>query len=189
MNTTSPAVAIGAHHGAVRTALVIDAGLWLAVGAASRNRGLYSDGDGWEGTYAVFSVLLLIAAAVAALAVTAYTSPPGQPSRSRVAAVVLVILATVSTVVAWAFPLWAVLLAFGFAALAATGPSRTRNASWLGAALLSGLAVAIVGLLAEIGPAGSHNDYPEAQGWGVTVGCVLAAAVLVLLSRRAAEPR
>lgn len=85
---------------------------------------------------------------------------------------------------AWAFPLWAVLLAAGFAALTATGPPQSRNALWLGAALLVGLAVAVVGVTAKLGRPGSHNDYSEAQSWGTTVACALAAAMLAVRARR-----
>ena len=56
---------------------------------------------------------------------------------------------------AWAFPLWAVLLAAGFAALTATGPPQSRNALWLGAALLVGLAVAMLAVRARRSDAGS----------------------------------
>ena len=94
------------------------------------------------------------------------------------------ILAVASTFVAWAFVVWAVLLAAGFAALAATGPRQRRDAGWLSVALLGGLAVALVGLWAELGPPGEYNDYSEAQDWGVTVACVLASAVLGVLALR-----
>jgi hypothetical protein len=184
MNTALATVPDRSHRIALRTALFVDAVLWFATGAAARNRELYGDSENWGGPYALFSVLLLLAAAVATFAITMYTSRPGPPSASRIAAIALAVLATVSTVAAWAFPLWAVLLATGVAALAATGPRHRRNALWLGAALLGGLAVAVVGVTAELGPAGSYNDYSEAQGWGITVACALAAVVLAMLARR-----
>lgn len=184
MDTTRSTVPIRTYHNALRTALLVDAVLWLATGAASRSRDLYSDGDDWESPYALFSVLLVTAAAVATFAITAYTSKPGPRSASRTAAVALAIVATASTVMAWAFPLWAVLLVAGFAALAATGPPQSRNALWLGAVLLVGLAVAVVGVTAKLGRPGSHNDYSEAQSWGITVACALSAAVLAVRARR-----
>ena len=85
---------------------------------------------------------------------------------------------------AWAFPVWSVLLAAAFAALAGTGTPQRRHAMWLGAAFLGGLAVAFVGVTAKLGSPGPHNDHSEAQGWGVTVACLLAAAVLAVLVRR-----
>jgi hypothetical protein len=83
--------------------------------------------------------------------------------------------------------LWAVLLAAGFATLAGTGPPQTRNEVWLTAALLAGLLVAIVANTATLGPPGRYNDYSEAQGWGVTVGCALTAVVLTLVARRTSQ--
>ena len=141
---------------------MVDAVLWLAAGAASVDRALYSD-DKWGGPYALFSVLVLVAAAATTVAIAMYTSKPNARSASRVAAVALAVLATVSTLMAWAFPVWSVLLA---------------------AAFLAGLAIALVGVIAKLGPPGSHNDHSEAQGWGVSIACVLAAAVLAVLVRR-----
>lgn len=145
-------------------------------------RAMYSDDD-WEGAYAMFSVILLLAAASTTFAIVQYTSEQGSRPATRLAAMALAILGTVSTVVAWAFPLWAVLLAAGYVALAATGAPHRRRAGWLGGALLAGLAVAIVALSAELGPAGEHNDYSEGQSWGITVACVLTATVLAVLAR------
>ena len=183
MDTAPSTIPAHSTRGGLRLALVVDADLWLAAGAASVNRGLYSDDD-WEGPYALFSVLVLAAAAATTLAITMYTSKPNAPSASRVAAGALAVLATASTLIAWAFPVWSVLLAAAFAALAGTGTPQRRHAMWLGAAFLCGLAVALVGVIAKLGPPGSHNDHSEAQGWGVTVACVLAAAVLAVLARR-----
>jgi len=183
MDTAPSTIPAHSTRSVLRVALVIDAVLWLAAGAASVNRGLYSDDD-WEGPYVLFSVLVLVAAAATTLSITMYTSKPNARTASRFAAVALAVLATVSTMVAWAFPVWSVLLAASFAALAGTGTPQRRHAMWLGAAFLAGLAVALVGANARLGPPGSYDDHSEAQGWGVTVACVLAAAVLAVLARR-----
>lgn len=182
MDTTHPPGTIRTDRNAERTALLVVAFLWLATGVATRIRDMYSDDD-WEGPYALFSVLLLLAAASTTVVIAQYTSEQGSRSASRTAAVALAVLGTVSTVMAWAFPLWAVLLAAGYVALAATGPPQRRRAGWLGGALLAGLAVAIFAVTAKLGPAGEYNDYSESQSWGITVACALAAAVLTVLAR------
>lgn len=163
-------------------AFVVAAVLWLAAGVATRTS---SGADDWEVPYAAFSVLLMAAAAVSAGAIFSYTSKPHDRSVPRLAAVALTVLAVASTVIAWAFVMWAVLLAAGCAALAATGQPKRRDAGWLSMALLAGLAVALVGLWAKLGPPGEYNDYSEAQDWGVTVACVLATGALARRSRRA----
>lgn len=186
MDTTRSSVPVSANRNALSAALVVATALWFATGIASR---LVSGGDDWENAYALFSVLLVIAAATSAGAITVYTSKPKPRSVLRVAAVALAILAVASTIVAWASVVWAVLLAAGFAALAATGPRRRRDACWLSVALLAGLAVALVGLWTKLGPPGEYNDYSEAQEWGVTVACALATVVLGVLARRAHRER
>ena len=167
-------------------ALVVAALLWLATGIASRR---FSGGDDWEVPYALFGALLLLAAATSAGAITVYTSKPKDRSVRRVAAIALTIFAVASTIVAWAFVVWAVLLAAAYTALAVTGPRQRRDARWLGAALLAGLAIALVGVLAKLGPPGEYNDYSDAQGWGVTVACALVAAVLGGLAWRSHRER
>ena len=183
VDTAPSTVSADSIRRVLRIALVVDAVLWLAAGAASVNRALYSDDD-WEGPYKLFSVLVVVAAAATSLSITMYTSKPNARSASRIAAVALAVLATVSTLVAWAFVVWSALLAAAFAALAGTGPSQRRHALWLAAPFLAGLTIAFVAAIAKLGPPGSHNDHSEAQGWGVTVACVLAAAVLAMLARR-----
>ncbi len=159
---------------------LVAAALWLAAGGAGRLRAENADGD-WEGPYALFSVVLLIAAAATTVMIVIYTSKEGARSGARNAAVALAIVGTVSTVAAWAFPLWAVLLAAGWAALAATGSPSGRDAAWVGGALLAGLAVAVVAVNAKLGAPGRHSDYSDAQSWGVTTACVLAAVGLARL--------
>jgi MFS family permease len=183
MDTTHSRMPARTDRNATNPALLVIAFVWLAPGVASRNPGLYSDGDGWETPYALFAVALLAASVATTFVIARHTSEPGSPSGRRTAAVALAVLGTVSTVVAWAFPVWAVLLAAGFFALAATGPAHRRRVGWLGGALLAGLALAIVAVNAKLGPADEYNHYSEGQSWGVTVACVLAAAVLVGLAR------
>jgi hypothetical protein len=190
MNTTgtsSTAVPIHSDRPLLRTAFIVDAVLWLAVGGFSRLRALHADGEDWELPYALFSVFLIISAAASTFTVLMYTSKSGPRSTSRIAAIALAIVGVVSTVMAWAFPLWAVLLAAGFAALAVTGSPQTRSAIRLSGALLVGLAVAFIALTAKIGPPGEYNDHSEAQSWGVTVACGLTAIVLAMLARRTLE--
>lgn len=162
--------------------LVIASGLWLLAAVAFRL--LESSDDGWVGAYMAFSVVLLAAAAVASLGVTLHTSPPGTPSGPRIAAIAWVVVATASTIVAWAFVLWAVLLALGFAALAASGRPQRRHAAWLSAALLVGVVAAVVAAVAEIGDPGTYGDHSEAQGWGTTLSCVLTGIGCAALARR-----
>lgn len=178
MVPTGASVPVDADHEMLSPALVVVAALWFATAIASRS---FVD---WQVRYALFSVLLLVAAATSAGAIIWYTSTPSSRSLGRVGAVGLVMLAVASTFVAWAFVVWAVLLAAGFASLAATGPRQRRGAGWLSVALLGGLAVAVIGLWAQLGPPGEYNDYSEAQDWGATVACVSVSAVLGMLARR-----
>jgi peptidoglycan/LPS O-acetylase OafA/YrhL len=171
-----------AERGATSIAFIVVAALWLAVGAASRRRGLHADGDDWETPYAIFTVLLMVAAGAALLVVAMHTAQPGERSATRTAAVALAVLAAASTIVAWAFPVWAVLLTAAFAALGATGRRDGRQVGWIGAALMVGLGVAIVGATAKLGAPGESNDYSEAQTWGITVACLLVAGVLGALA-------
>ena len=181
MATTRSVVPVRGNRNLLSAVLLVAALLWLATGIASRT-GLA--GDDWEVPYAIFSVLLLMVAATSAGAITVYTAKPKDRSVRRVAAVALAILAVASTIISWAFVVWAVLLAAAFAALTTTGTRQCRDAGWLSAALLAGLAVALVGLWAELGDPGEYNDYSDAQSWGVTVACVLASAVLSVLALR-----
>ena len=89
---------------------------------------------------------------------------------------------------AWAFVVWALLLAAGYAALALTSPVF-RRALWLSGALLAGVAGAFVGVAAKLGSPGSSNDYSDAQDWGMTIACALTAAVLLVLATVRAESR
>lgn len=128
MNTTGAAVPFRSDRAVLRTAFVVDAVLWLATAGVSRLRYLYADGEDWELPYAVFSIVLLIAAAATTLTVVRYTSKLNGHRAPRIAAIVLALVGVASTIMAWAFPLWAVLLAAGFAALAATGSRHARGA-------------------------------------------------------------
>ena len=187
MNTTATTIPNRSDRTELRTPFLVDAVLWLATGGISRLRALNSDGDDWEGPYALFSVFLMMAAAATTITIVMHTSRPGSRRSARFAAIVVAILGAVSTIAAWAFPLWAVLLAVGFVALTVTGSRQARRALWLSGALLTGLAVAIVGLTAKLGPAGRYNDYSEAQGWGITVACGLMAIALAVLARGDSE--
>lgn len=187
MHTARTTVPTHSDRPVLRTAFLVSAVLWLATSGISRLRALHSDGDDWEGYYALFGVFLMMAAAATTLTIVMHTSKSGPRSVSRIAAIAVAFLGVLSTVVAWAFPLWAVLLAAGFAALVVTGSPHGRSALRLSGALLAGLAVAIVARTATIGPPGEYNDYSEAQSWGVTVGCALTAIVLVMLARRTSE--
>ena len=187
MNTARKTVPIHSDRRVLRIPFLVSAVLWLAAGGISRRRALYADGEDWELPYALFTVFLMMAAAATTLTIVMHTSTSGRRATSRIGAVALAVVGTMSTIVAWALPLWAVLLAAGFAALVATGSPHARNAIWLSGALLAGLAVAIVALTAKIGPPGEYNDYSEAQSWGVTLGCALTAIVLVMFARRPSE--
>ena len=143
----------------------------------------------------MFSVFLLIASVVTTVRRSfADTSERrSHIGRGALAPLLLAIVGTASTLVAWAFLMWAVLLAAGlFRARRHRSPQR-RRACWLGGALLAGLAVAIIAVNAKIGPAGEYNDYSDAQDWGMTIACALAAAVRRSSSlatvREAASPR
>lgn len=180
METTRPVVPIRDSRNVVSVPIVVAVLMWFATAIASRR---FSGDDNWAGPYALFSLLLLLAAATSAGAITAYTSTPKDRSVPRVAAIALAILAVASTIVAWAFVVWSVLLAAAYGALAATGPRQRRDAGWLSAALLAGLAVALVGVWGKLGSPGEYNDYSDAQGWGVTTACALATATLCVLTR------
>lgn len=182
MDTTHSHEPARTDRNTVHTALVV-AFLWLVAAAAL----LFTNRDDWEWPYAVFSAFLLIASAATTFLVVQHTATAGHTPIPRFAAIALAILATASTVVAWAFVLWAVLLAAGYAALAVTGSPHGRRALWLSGALLAGVGVAFVGVTAKLGPAGDDNNYGQAQGWGIAVACVLAATVLAVLARSAAE--
>ncbi|MEZ5168623.1 MAG: hypothetical protein R2695_19890 [Acidimicrobiales bacterium] len=156
---------------------------WVGVGAY----GIWEmsgeeSGDSWERPYTLFTASLAIA--LAATVLTAWTRTAGS-SRSpwRTVGLGLAVITVAASVVAWAIPLWGMLLALTCTVLMAGASRAVRpGLAVVAAAPVVGLATALAGTAAELGEKDSYGDYPAAFGLGTTTiaaGALIGVGMLV----------
>jgi len=158
----------------LRALILVAAAAWSMV-AVSDVWSTVRDGD-WVASYTVFSMSLLVAAIVSVWIVATLTSRARHP-RVRMVGLVVAGFGCVVSIVAWALPLWMVVLGFGFALIAlSVGSPVRRGIACLSAAQLVGTPVLIVAIENEVGTPDSYGDYPAAG----SIALVVTAAITIL---------
>ena len=179
------------------TTKVRDVGLlggcaWLVVAGYGLSTATVGSGDDWRLGYAVFSVALLLAA-VSTVTLAALVSRHSRRPRLRIAGLVVGGFGCAVAVVAWALPVWMVLLGVGFAMIGfASGTVGGRVLAVLAAAQMMAVAVLIAGIEAEVGRRDEWGDDPAAGGIALMVVAGVTIVEILRMTRdagRALSPR
>jgi hypothetical protein len=161
---------------------VLAAASWLVVGGYGAREA--AEAGGWLATYRLFAVALAVASVLTVAAVGSSTGRPARP-RLHTAGLAVAGFGVVTTLVAWALPLWMVVLGAGIALIAAATTRRERAATIaLAVAPFVGLATLIVAIEAEIGSRDEYGDYPAAIGIALVVTAVGMIGALLAFARR-----
>jgi hypothetical protein len=167
------------------TAVLAAAG-WLVVGGHGAREA--AEAGGWLASYRLFAVALVVASVLTVAAVGSSTGPPARP-RLHTAGLAVAGFGVVTTLVAWALPLWMVVLGAGIGLIAAATTRRERAASIaLAIAPFVGLATLIVAIEVEVGSRDEYGDYPAATGVALVVTAVGMIGALLAFARVHATP-
>jgi hypothetical protein len=163
------------------TALAAAAG-WLVVGGHGAREA--AEAGGWLASYRLFAVALAVAAVLTVAAVGSSTAPPVRP-RLHTAGLAIGGFGVVTTLVAWALPLWMVVLGVGIALMAAATTRRERATTFaLAIAPFIGLATLIVSIEAEVGSPDEYGDHPAAAGVALVITALGMIGALLAFARR-----
>lgn len=136
----------------------------------------------WFGTYMFFMLSLIVAAIVSVSVVARLTHGARRPWLRRVGLVVAGLGCFVS-IVAWALPLWMVLLGSGYALIALSArPPMRRAIACLSVAQLAGTPALIVATEIGVGTPDSYGDYPAAAAIALVITAAITILGLALLS-------
>jgi len=169
---------------ALRGLLVAAGVAWLAVAGYGLRDVVSGSDDGWQLTYALYSIALVVGGALT-LAAAAQVSAGSQRPRLRTGGLVVGGLGCIFAVIAaWAVPVWMTLLGVGLALVASTTDAAHRRGLVLSAGgQLLGIVVLIALIQAEVGRVDEYGDYPAAGGIALIVVAAAAIAGLAALGR------
>lgn len=161
---------------------LLAAASWLVVGGHGAREA--AEAGGWLASYHLFAVALAVASVFTVAAVGSSTGPPARP-RLHTAGLAVAGFGVVTTLMAWALPLWMVVLGAGVALIAAATSRRERAATIaLAVAPFVGLATLIVAIEAEVGSPDEYGDYPAAIGIALVVTALGMIGSLLAFARR-----
>jgi hypothetical protein len=149
---------------------------WLAVAGYGYRATRYDGAVDWEGPYLLYTLALIIGASVV-VGTAAWLTRDAPRTTLLTTGLVFAGLGVVSTIVAWALPLWMLLLGLGLTLITVSAQrTERRTAGLLAAGQLVGLLVLWAGVAAEVGRRDSYGDYPAAVG----IALIITAAITVL---------
>ena len=167
----------------LRPLMVVAGAAWLMV-AVSGVWSAVQDGDygDWVASYAVFTLSLIVAAIVSVSVVAKLTHGARRP-RLRKVGLVVAGLGCFMSIVAWALPVWMVLLGSGYALIALSlRPPMRRAIACLSAAQLAGTPALIVATEIGVGTPNDYGDYPAARAIALVITAAITILGLALLS-------
>lgn len=146
------------------------------------------DSDDWESPYLLYTSALIVGASVV-VGTAAWLTRNAHRTTLHTTGLVFAGLGVVATIVAWALPLWMMLLGGGLALIALSAErSERRTIGFLAAGQLVGLAVLFGGIATEIGRRDSYGDYPAAIGIALVVTASITVLALVDLATTPNRP-